>query len=532
MKTMREATETVKKSAAALTAGALLLSAAPVRAFDEYPAGARPAAFSGAYAAVADDVHSLYYNPAGLAMMTTPQVTAYYARLVPGLSDGSDVSMTFLAYGQKLRKEADWGSMGVAWNEFRLNDLFRERTVTVGYAKTLSLPLLDIALGLNTKLLSRDFGEDAYTRNSFGVTAGQSDPVFNGGKSAQKVSFDLGAIVQPMTNLTVGGSLANVNTPDMGLSTSDRVPMVTRLGAAYKFPFLKAHMDVSRRRYLDKEADNRLMIGAERTWLFNRFGEVTARGGAGVGSRSWRQVSLGLGYEVNGIGVDYVYVIPMGSYSDAGNTHRVSLSFRFGKTPGEEELASLMRDEQASLARAEEALRLAQAEAQFITQDRNQLLQEMERLKAQIKAGAGAVQTPVSDGMGQAAQREQSARDNAQREFNAAYQAAMAAYGKKVQRGATLAERADILAGVLDKYTGKGVDMSRAKTELERVNSDLAQAQSDYRITLDFYKKTVADGADTTDRISLLERMSKKYGRAGMDISEVTKELEELKKKQ
>lgn len=153
MKTMREATETVKKSAAALTAGALLLSAAPVRAFDEYPAGARPAAFSGAYAAVADDVHSLYYNPAGLAMMTTPQVTAYYARLVPGLSDGSDVSMTFLAYGQKLRKEADWGSMGVAWNEFRLNDLFRERTVTVGYAKTLSLPLLDIALGLNLSLI-------------------------------------------------------------------------------------------------------------------------------------------------------------------------------------------------------------------------------------------------------------------------------------------------------------------------------------------------------------------------------------------
>lgn len=516
---------------------ALLLSAPNGWAFDEFAVGARPAAFSGAFTAVADDVHSLYYNPAGLGAMSVAQVTAYYARLLPNLTDGSDVSMTFLAYGQKLRKDKEWGGVGLGWNEFRMNDLYRERTITLGYGRPFSFAMMDVSLGLNAKLLSRDFGEDMNTRDSFAGTnpanrLGISDPVFNGGKSAQKMSFDLGALAAPLPNLSVGASLANVNTPDLGLSVSDRVPMITRLGAAYKFPFLKAHVDVSRRRYITREADNRLMLGAERTWLFNRYGELTVRGGAGAGSRAWRQVSLGLGYEVNGIGVDYVYVVPLGSFTDAGNTHRISLSFRFGKTPGEEELASLVREEREAIARAEEALRLAQAEAQFITQDRNQLLQEMERLKAQIKAGAtGEPSTPAADKAGSAAVREQSARDNAQREFNAAYQAAMAAYTKKVQRGATLTERTLLLQEVLDRYAGKGVDMSRAKTEMERVNSDLAQAQADYRITLDFYKKTVADGADVSDRISLLERMSKKYGRAGMDISEVNKELEDLKKK-
>src|SRR5688572_33326883 len=111
---------------------AALLCPAPALAFDEYAVGARPAAFSGAFTAVADDVHSLYYNPAGLGGLTSPQVTAYYARLLPNLSDGSDVSMTFMAYGQKLGQEGEWGGIGLGWNEFRLSDLFRERTITLG----------------------------------------------------------------------------------------------------------------------------------------------------------------------------------------------------------------------------------------------------------------------------------------------------------------------------------------------------------------------------------------------------------------
>ena len=102
----------------------------------------------------------------------------------------------------------------------------------------------------------------------------------------------------------------------------------------------------------------------------------------------------------------------------------------------------------------------------------------------------------------------------------------------KVQRGATLVERIKMLEEILGVYHEKPVDVSRARAELEKTRSDLAQAEADYRITLDFYRKTVAEGAEAIERISLLERMSKKYGRAGVDISEVTRELEELKKGQ
>jgi hypothetical protein len=200
-------------------------------------------------------------------------------------------------------------------------------------------------------------------------------------------------------------------------------------------------------------------------------------------------------------------------------------------------LASLVREEREATARAEEALKMAQAEAKFVTEDRNKLLVEMEQLKGQVqtmqsgKPAAGIPATPAADRVGASSLRERSARDRAQREFNAAYQAAMAAYTNRTQRGATLVERIKLLADILGKYQDKDVDVSRTKAELERVQADLAQAEADYKITWDFYKKTVSDGADEAQRSSLLERMVRKYGRAGIDISEVKKELEALKKK-
>jgi hypothetical protein len=513
-------------------------TAAGARAFDEFSVGARPAAFSGAFTALADDVHSLYYNPAGLASLGRPEVTAYYAKLFPDLSDQSNAAMTFMAYGQPLRKDRNWGGFGAGWSEFKVDDLFKERSLITGYGR--DLPWMGLSLGGNVKVLQRVFGETPDTQNAIqganpAGRLGMADPLFNGGRSAQAISLDLGMTAHPSPNLSLGASLSNLNGPDLGLASPDRVPLLTRLGAAYKFPFLRAHMDITRRSYIKQEPDHRILAGAERSWLLNRYGEVAVRAGAGVGSRGFRQTTFGLGYEVNGIGVDYVFIMPLGGLTDTGNNHQISLSFRFGKSPGDEELTSLMREEREATARAEEALRLAQAESVFVKQDRNQILAEMEKLRAQIdqlKAG-GAVEpvtTPAATGALGAAARERAARDKAQREFNAAYQAGLAQYTRKSQRGANFKERIGLLDDILSKYADKEVDLSRAKTELEKVKADLAQAESDYRITLDFYRKTVADGAEPADRISLLERMTKKYGKAGLDLSEIQKELQELKK--
>jgi hypothetical protein len=248
-------------------------------------------------------------------------------------------------------------------------------------------------------------------------------------------------------------------------------------------------------------------------------------------------VNLGAGYEMNGVVFDYVFTLPLGAADDTGNLHNISLSYKFGRGPAEDELRAMMREEREATARAEAALKTAEAEAAFIRAERNKLLNQyasdLERLKSELaaakKAGAKPAPVPVPTRVLSAAERERLARDKAYREYSAAYEAAMRAYGAQVARGESLAGRIELLNGILAKYSKTGVDVSRAAREMERVKSDLAQVSTDYRITLDFYKKTVAQGGDVTERISLLERMIKRYARSGIDLSEVKGELAKLK---
>jgi flagellar biosynthesis chaperone FliJ len=98
-----------------------------------------------------------------------------------------------------------------------------------------------------------------------------------------------------------------------------------------------------------------------------------------------------------------------------------------------------------------------------------------------------------------------------------------------VERGATLTARLEKLNALTATYRDKGIDLSRAFKEVEKVKTELAQVSTDYRLTLDFYRKNAAQGADAQEQISLLERMIKKYARAGIDLSEAQKELAKLK---
>lgn len=524
-----------------LLAASLGVSPSLSLAFDESPVGARPAALGGAFTGLADDVHSLYYNPAGLGTLYRPEVTAYYARLYPGLSDQTHTAQTFIGAALPLPADRRWGGLGIGYQEFRVDSLFKERTTTLAYGKSLMEKRMSLGVGL--KMLDRSYGENADTANAFsganpGNRTGAQDPVFLNGHSKTALGVDLGALYTILPDIRLGLSLLNANRPDLGLVSDDRLPMITRLGAVYDKKLLKVTADLTHRTFLTGQADTRLQLGGERLWAFKRYGMLAVRGGAGVGGRDYRQVNVGAGYEVNGVVLDYVFTLPLGAADETGNLHNISLSYKFGRAPAEDELYEMMREEREATARAEAALKTAEAESAFIRAERNKLLNQyatdVERLKAELaaakKAGAKpAAAVPVPTRVLSAAERERLARDKAYREYSAAYEAAMRGYGAQVSRGESLAGRIELLNGILGKYSKTGVDVSRAARELERVKSDLAQVSTDYRITLDFYKKTVAQGGDVTERISLLERMIKRYSRSGIDLSEVKNELAKLK---
>lgn len=518
--------------------GATLVSL-PLFAFDEFPVGARPAAMGEAFTAVADDVHSLYYNPAGLASLYRPEATAYYARPYPGLSDQSKTAHTFVGAAMPIPKNGRWGGLGIGYQEFRVDSLFKERTVTLAYGRSFFSDRL--ALGLGLKQLNRLFGETNDTQNAFlgedpGNRTFAEDPVFQNGHEKSALGVDLGSLYAVIPQVRVGLSLANVNRPDMGLTQKDPLPMVTRLGAVYDKTYSKLGLEVSHRTFLSGQSDTRLHLGGEREWGFKRFGLLSLRGGAALGGRDYRQVNLGAGYEVNGMVLDYVFTIPLGAADGTGNVQNVSLSFKFGRSYSEDDLADELQQEREASSRAEEAMKAAETEAAYVKEERNKLLSEyateLERIKAELEEVKrnSITSIVVPERRLSPAERERLARQKARQEYAAAYDASMRAYGTLVSRGAGLEERVVHLKSTLEKYGNKGIDVSSAVNELERVNSELAQVTTDYRITMDFYKKTVAQGADLAERLSLLERIVKKYSPSGINLSDARKEIDKIKK--
>ena len=136
--------------------------------FEQLPTGARPAGMGDAFTAVADDVHATYYNPAGLVQLHRSEFAADYSRLYSGLSDGSNISRSFIAYGHPT---ATHGTFGFSYLSLSLAGLYSESTIGVSYAHSLYDRW---NLGGTLKFLRKSYGSDQYTANAINSDTGAS----------------------------------------------------------------------------------------------------------------------------------------------------------------------------------------------------------------------------------------------------------------------------------------------------------------------------------------------------------------------
>ncbi|MBK8575541.1 MAG: hypothetical protein IPN90_07660 [Elusimicrobia bacterium] len=107
--------------------------------------------------------------------------------------------------------------------------------------------------------------------------------MFKNGHGKSAVGVDLGGLYALSSRFRAGLSFENANRPDMGLSQTLRLPMITRIGAVFDKTYSKISVEVSQRTYLQSQSDTRLHFGGERQWGFKRYGLLSLRGGAGVG---------------------------------------------------------------------------------------------------------------------------------------------------------------------------------------------------------------------------------------------------------
>lgn len=309
-------------------------------AFEDKGTGARQTAMGDTFVSAGQDVHSLMVNPAGLAGLRQKMVTSEYSKLYAGLSDGSSLAQYFMGYGQPVK----WGgTLALGWKQFSLDDLYTERTMSLGYGEWITDR---VAAGLAFKQLYHSFGEpNIIVDNSGQVQAGRPQFFAQNGNSNTAYSTDLGVLIRMSRRDLVGLSILDINEPNIALAADDRdkVARTIRVGMTHDASRgLTLSGSLMSREALDNQRDTTLTGAVEKWWKLRDEQSVAARGSLATGSREFRQMGTGASYKMQSFQIDYAFVFNIAGVGigDTAGTHRFSFSYRWGAVVPERHLLS------------------------------------------------------------------------------------------------------------------------------------------------------------------------------------------------
>jgi len=285
----------------------------------------RPAGMAGAYTAVAEGPDALTYNAAGAVYSS--ETSAVFTHIMPFMGlDNVDYVMNYFSLVHPLGK---MNALGVSWSGMTFTELYREDEISLCYSrdivKDLSpylkeyLPDL-LSVGVKIKYLRNSFTLDERTEN---------DRVFKNGTDCQTGAVDAGILAKIKTKsglFSAGAAIENINSPDMGLYSEDRVPRRFRGGLAYErqnagvLEKLVLSSDISYRDSENKDANLNLSGGIE-GWIFDYRGAL--RIGANMDGFS-SGFSVGSFLKDFNVRMDYAFMWPF-YLKDNSGTHRFSL---------------------------------------------------------------------------------------------------------------------------------------------------------------------------------------------------------------
>jgi hypothetical protein len=318
---------------------------------------ARASAMGETGTGLANDASAVFWNPAGLAYLTKPQVGLTYSRWLP-MFNTPDL---FYGYVNGAMPVPDWGGTiggSFTWlnlGQFERRDaantylgLFRsfEFALAGAYATQLST---DIAGGMQLR----------YINSSLAPLGTEAE---RGKGIGQSVSFDIGVLWKPDSLvlfddfdlskvISVGLNLTNIGPKItyIDASQADPLPTTLRLGFAVhavsdEFNDLTFTADIAKLMvHRDSAGSDPLPISLWTAWknpgLETSFGSeywydkvVAVRLGfytepASIGGRRFITLGAGLRYDIYGF--DFSYINPLEANHPLANTLRFTLQFNF-----------------------------------------------------------------------------------------------------------------------------------------------------------------------------------------------------------
>ena len=290
-------------------------------AFLKIEGGSRPAGLGGAFAGLANDINTIFWNPAGLTTVHDRELTAMQH------FSFADINNQTIGYAQRIERLV-WGASFLgSFTEIERRQGPTEdpdSTVTVGgFATGLSLayPLGEsLSIGGTAKIIS----EQLDIQNAFGAAA------------------DVGVVARLLDNrLGIGVAVQNAGVLDGG----ENLPMAIRAGLAYRTwqqPAAEAEADtpmpaqelwtlVADAHLPLLDANPSFHLGIER-WFYE---SVAVRLGyrIGLNENPSDGLSLGIGVRRSGedmlANIDFQFDYAFVPDAYVGNAHRVSFITRF-----------------------------------------------------------------------------------------------------------------------------------------------------------------------------------------------------------
>jgi len=282
-----------------VTAGVLFSTPAQA-AFEHSIFGVRPMGMGGAFTAVADDSNALLWNPAGLALLNRKEFTIMDSRDFD-LTYGPSMKSSFIGMVVPL---SGMGTMGFSYTTMGNKRVLMEKAAALSYAVK---PWKRTALGLTIKRLSLEPG---------GIWVDPGDTL---AKSYDSLGADFGLLVNPGGRFSFGAMIRNIGA-NIGVN-NDNVSTDLAFGIACRvFNNLTLSFDMLEKLNIDNTRGSQWEFAGGVEYLVGNY--LALRGGYTNDT-----LCAGLGFRMEDRAqIDYAFF-----KHEIGDTHRASISVRFGK---------------------------------------------------------------------------------------------------------------------------------------------------------------------------------------------------------
>lgn len=296
--------------------------------------GARALGMGGAYVAIANDVTSGYYNPAGLANLNYPQIALMHAEQFGNLVN-YDYASVAIPFGTDM-------SFGISAMRLAVDGIPDTRDALVIRNTTTRLSdITDPRAGINPDLV-KEFSDQDWAfyltfakRHSENFSYGANVKIIKRDIAefgAFGVGFDVGALYTPIENLFLGANLQDITTTLVAWNTgrNELISPTAKIGAAYMLQFFGGKLtpaldfDVrfENRRFASNFNVGPVSFDMHAGLEYNFKNLFAIRGGY----NDVKQFTLGAGVKLPKLNIDYSFARFNYSKDERlDDTHRISI---------------------------------------------------------------------------------------------------------------------------------------------------------------------------------------------------------------